>query len=166
MRRIAEKIGTAAFAALALAAPVSAYDHDLADAYAALFAPVQGEQAGKQLHLMKPDRFVERVKMGKPVVTVDIRTPEETRYFTGNLPGHLTIPLSALFQHEQLAKLPSDQPIVVMCKSGARATAAVTGLRSIGFDDAWVLKGGFKALSGYLGAPEANMVLDARTAAR
>ncbi len=36
--------------------------------------------------------------------------------------------MSELFKHEQLAKWPSDKPIVVLCKSGTRATAVATAL--------------------------------------
>jgi rhodanese-related sulfurtransferase len=43
-----------------------------------------------------------------------------------------------------------------MCLSGTRATAAGTALRHIGFDNVYILKGGFKALTGYLGPKEAN----------
>ncbi|MCB1785323.1 MAG: rhodanese-like domain-containing protein [Chromatiaceae bacterium] len=149
-----------------LAMPAIAYDQGRADQYAQMFAQVQGAKAGKALHLINPDQFVEAVRRGQPYVTLDIRTPEETQFFTGNLPGHLAIPLAQLFDHEQLAKLPTDRPIVVMCLSGTRATAAATALRSIGFEDTYVLKGGFKGLVGYLGPKEANKPLGPATAAR
>jgi rhodanese-related sulfurtransferase len=160
------QFATAILTGLLLAAPVSAYDQSGADEYAQMFAPVQGPKAGKELHLLKPEQFVNEVKAGKQFVTVDVRTPGETKFFTGNLPGHLVIPLSELFKHEQLAKLPTDKPIVVMCKSGTRATAAATALRQIGFKDTYVLKGGFKGLIAYLGAPEANKPFGPKTAAR
>ena len=152
--------------ALLMATSAIAYDHQLAAAYAQMFAPVKGATAGKELHMMKPEQFVKAVKSGKRFVTVDIRTPGETQFFTSNLQGHLVIPLSELFEQEQLAKLPTELPIVVMCKSGARATAAVTALRHIGFADSFVLKGGFKGLVTYLGAKEANQPLGPETAAR
>lgn len=151
---------------LLMAAPAVAYDHDAAADYARMFAPVQGAKAGKHLHLIKPAQFVDQVRAGKRFVTVDVRTPGETQFFTGNLPGHLVIPLSELFQADQLARLPTDQPIVLICKSGARATAAATALRDIGFAETFVLKGGFKGLIAYLGAPEANKPLGPKTAAR
>lgn len=160
------KLATAALLALSLAAPAAAYDHALADTYAQLFAPVSGAKAGKLLHLVKPDQFVREVRSGKPYVVVDIRTPAETRFVTVNLPGHLTIPLAELFQSEQLDRLPEDRPIVVLCKSGARATAAMTGLRQIGFKNTYVLKGGLQGLTAYMGPKEANMPLGPKTAAR
>lgn len=153
-------------AALVVAAPVSAYDQGGADEYAQMFASVQGAKVGKELQLLKPEQFVKQVRGGKQFVTVDVRTPGETQFFTSNLPGHLVIPLNKLFKPEQLAKLPKDKPIVVMCKSGTRATAAATALRRIGFAETYVLKGGFKGLVAYLGAKEANQPLGPKTAAR
>lgn len=153
-------------AALFLAAPATAYDRALADTYAEMFAPVQGPKAGKLLHLVKPDQFVKEVRQGKPYVMIDIRTPGETRFMTVNLPDHQMIPLAELFKHEQLAKLPTDRPIIIVCKSGTRATAAATGLRQIGFDNTYVLKGGLTGLITYLGPKEAYMPLGPETAGR
>ena len=166
MKRKYLQLATVLFASVLIAAPTAAYDHEEADGYAQMFSSVQGPKAGKHLHLIKPEQFVNEVRAGKEFVTVDIRTPGETRFFTGNLPGNLVIPLSELFKQEQLAKLPEDKPIVVMCKSGTRATAAATALRRIGFSETYVLKGGFKGLIAYLGAPEANKPLGPKTAAR
>ena len=166
MKRKFLQLSTVLLTALVVAAPVSAYDQSGADEYAQMFATVQGAKAGKELQLLKPEQFVKEVRGGKPFVTVDVRTPGETQFFTSNLPGHLVIPLAELFKPEQLAKLPTDKPIVVMCKSGTRATAAATALRRIGFSETYVLKGGFKGLIAYLGAPEANKPLGPKTAAR
>jgi rhodanese-related sulfurtransferase len=63
-------------------------------------------------------------------------------------------------------RLPEDKPIVVMCKSGTRATAAATALRTVGFEKTYVLKGGLKGLITYLGTKEANQPLGPETAAR
>ena len=166
MKRIYSQSVAALLASLLVATPTFAYDRGEAAAYAHMFASVDGPKAGKHLHLMKPEQFVSQVRAGKEFVTVDIRTPGETQFLTGNLPGHLVIPLSQLFQEDQLAKLPVDKPIVVFCKSGARATAALTALRDIGFKHVYVLKGGFKGLIAYLGAKEANQPLGPETAAR
>jgi rhodanese-related sulfurtransferase len=74
--------------------------------------------------------------------------------------------MNELFKHEQLARLPNDKPIVVLCKSGTRATAVATALRDVGFEDTYVLKGGFKGLIAYLGAKEANQPLGPKVSAR
>lgn len=161
-------ITTIVGAAMALAIPtsVTAYDTVMAESYAQLFQAVQGAKAGKQLHLLKADDFVARVKAGEPMIGLDIRTPAEAGLFTAALPGSLAIPLHELFEAENLARLPTDQPIVVLCKSGTRATAAGTALRHVGFDNVYILKGGFKALSDYLDARTANMPLGPKQAAR
>ncbi len=160
------KLVMAAVALMLLATPASAYDQQLAELYAEIFAPVQGPKAGKQLHLMKPDEFVAKVRQGAQLVMLDVRTPGETLFFTANVPGHMAIPMAELFQREHLAQLPTDRPIVVMCQAGVRATAVTTALRQVGFDKAYALKGGFKGLSPYLGPKEANMPLGPKTAGR
>lgn len=166
MKRKFIQLGVVALTALFVVAPANAYDRGMAEQYVQMFEPVQGPKAGKELHLIKPDQFVDEVKAGKQFVTVDIRTPNETMFFTGNLPGHLVIPLNQLFKHDQLAKLPDDKPIVVLCKSGTRATAAVTALRRVGFTESYVLKGGLTGLATYLGPKEANEPLGPKTAGR
>jgi rhodanese-related sulfurtransferase len=151
-------VGLAAVAGcLVLAGPVGAYDEDLAASYARLFEPVAGAKAGKSLHLMKPDVLVTRVKAGESVVMLDVRTPAETALFTATVPGALSIPLNRLFTTENLARVPTDTPVVVLCKSGTRATAAGVALRHIGFDNVFILKGGFKALNAYLDPRTANL---------
>jgi rhodanese-related sulfurtransferase len=166
MKRIDSRLAAMLMAGVLLASPTFAYDRADAEAYAQMFSSVQGAKAGKHLHMIQPQQFVEQVRAGKAYVTVDVRTPGETRFFTSNLPGHLVIPLETLFDHEQLAKLPTDKPIVILCKSGARAMAAATALRNLGFEQTYVLKGGFKGLVAYLGAKEANQPLGPATAGR
>ena len=141
---------------LIVSASAWSFDEDLAASYAKLFEPVAGAKAGKGLHLMAPKLFVSKIKAGERLVTLDIRTPAETAVFTSTLPGSLTIPIDRLFIADNLARLPTDAPVVVLCKSGTRATAAGTALRHIGFNNVYILKGGFKALSSYLDAKTAN----------
>ena len=128
-----------------------------------MFAPVKGAGAGKALHLMKPDAFLNKVKAKEPLVTIDIRTPAETGIYSVTLQGSLVIPVNELFTETNLALIPTDKTVVVLCVSGTRATAAGTALRHIGFENVYVLKGGFKALTGYLGPVEANTPLKPST---
>lgn len=146
----------AAAALLFTSAAAWSYDESLAASYARLFSPVMGEGAGKALHLMTAEAFLNKVRMGDRVVTLDIRTPAETCVFTTALANNLVIPLNELFIAENLARIPVDTPVLVLCKSGTRATAAGTALRHIGFDNVFILKGGFKALNDYLDAKTAN----------
>jgi rhodanese-related sulfurtransferase len=133
-----------------LSAPAWSYDADLAARYAQLFAPALDKATAKELHYLKPEGFLNQMKTGAPLVAVDIRTPLETAVFTMVLPGSMSIPLNELFRPANLARLPQDRPVVVLCHSGLRAGMAVVALRQIGFDQAFVLQGGYKALSDYL----------------
>ena len=154
LRRIC--IAATALSLLATAGAAWAYDEGLAESYAKLFEPVAGAKAGKALHLMKAQVFIDKVKAEVPLVTLDIRTPAETSVFTSALPGGLTIPIAKLFTPENLARIPTDKDVVVLCKSGTRATAAGTALRHVGFKNVFILKGGFKAINAYLDAKTAN----------
>ena len=150
--------------AVAFAGPAWSYDTAMAESYAQLFAPVKGAGAGKALHLIKPDSLLNKVKAKEPLVILDIRTPAETGVYSVTLPGSLMIPVDELFTETKLSLIPTDKTVVVVCMSGTRATAAGTALRHIGFENVYVLKGGFKALTGYLGPVEANTPLKPDTA--
>ena len=150
--------------AVAFAGPAWSYDTAMAESYAKLFAPVKGAGAGKALHLIKPDALLNKVKAKEPLVVLDIRTPAETGVYSVTLPGSLMIPVDELFTETKLSLIPTDKTVVVVCMSGTRATAAGTALRHIGFENVYVLKGGFKALTGYLGPVEANTPLKPDTA--
>ena len=139
------------------------YTELLAKSYAELFAPVQGAGAGKALHLIKPDAFLDKVKAKEPLVVLDVRTPAETDVYGVTLPGALMIPINELFTPANLARIPTDKTVVVLCLSGARATAAGTALRHIGFENVYILKGGYKALVAYLDPKKANTPLEPAT---
>lgn len=141
---------------LAASGSVWSYDADLAASYVLLFQPVSGAKAGKAMHLMAPEIFVKKIAEGERLVTLDIRTPAETSIFGSALPESLAIPINELFTPDELARVPTHIPVVVLCQSGTRATAAGTALRHIGFENVFILKGGLKALSGYLNAKTAN----------
>ena len=132
------------------------YDVVMAQSYEKLFSTVAGAKAGKELHLIKPDAFIEDLKKGKKYLAIDVRTPNESFVYTVSLPGSLRIPINELFTTKNLDRLPEDEPIVILCKSGARATAAGTALRHIGYKNVYILKGGFKALVSYLDPKVAN----------
>jgi rhodanese-related sulfurtransferase len=117
----------------------------LAASHAELFAGATGPQTGKALHLMPAAAFVDAGKAGKPVVVLDIRTPAESGIYGAWLEETLAIPLERLFLPEKLERVPTDQKVVVICKSGMGAAA--TALRHVGFDNVYCLKGGLMALA-------------------
>jgi molybdopterin-guanine dinucleotide biosynthesis protein A/rhodanese-related sulfurtransferase len=61
---------------------------------------------------------------------LDVRQPGE--YETAHVPGSLLIPLDQLGERQE--ELPRDQPLLVICRSGARSAAAVRALRAAGYD--------------------------------
>ncbi len=131
------------------------YDAELARSYEQFFSGVTGPGAGSALQFLSPEAFIGDLKRGTPVVAIDIRTPAEADLFTLSLPGSLRIPANQIFTPEKLALIPTDKPVVIVCKSGARAAAIGTSLRHVGFDNVHILKGGFQALADYYGPKEA-----------
>jgi rhodanese-related sulfurtransferase len=80
-------------------------------------------------------------------IFLDIRTVEEMNIVGLRTKNTLEIPFDALFEKENLDRLPADKPIVIVCQSGGRALQAATSLEMIGFKNAKVLYGGIIALA-------------------
>lgn len=81
------------------------------------------------------------------VTLLDVRTIGEAGVIALSGKNSLHIPIKDLFQKENLDKIPTKKPIVVICHSGTRATLAAIGLKRIGFKKIHVLKGGLIALA-------------------
>jgi len=66
-------------------------------------------------------------------VFIDVREPAE--FATGHVAGALNIPPAKLVAGEpkELKDLPRDTEVVVYCRSGMRARAAIPYLRKFGF---------------------------------
>jgi len=143
-------------ALMSLSFPAWSYDVEMAQSYASLFSQVNGAKAGKALHFMKPEGFIKALHSKKTVVPVDVRTSAETGLFSLTTSHTLRIPVHQLFQKENLDRIPADRKVVIICKSGARATAVGTALRHIGFDNVYILKGGFQALATKYGPKQAH----------
>lgn len=76
---------------------------------------------------------------------LDVRTPAEAKVVA--MPGALHIPLDQLMKAENLARLPKDGKIVVVCHSGNRAAAATALLKSVGISNVTYMNGGLIALT-------------------
>ena len=144
---------------LAVSAGVAAgprsYDAGAAARYAELFADAGGAGAGKAFHFVSPQAFVDRLANGEGYVAIDIRTPAETSLVALALEDSLSIPADRIFEPDNLERIPGDRPVMIICKSGARAAAVGTALRHIGFDNVYILKGGIQGLASYYGPAEA-----------
>jgi rhodanese-related sulfurtransferase len=61
---------------------------------------------------------------------LDVRQPDE--YEAGHVPGAVLVPLGELGARQ--SELPSDRPLLVICKSGGRSANAVQALTQAGYD--------------------------------
>ena len=141
---------------ISLGAAAGGYDAEMAASYADLFKPAVAASTGKALHLIKPERLLKDLQAGNELIALDVRTPNESDLLRMTLPGSMQMPINEVFLTENLDRIPQDKAVVVVCKSGTRATAVGTGLRHIGFDNVYILKGGLMALSAHLNAKNAN----------
>ena len=103
---------------------------------------------------VKTDALNEMMASASPVL-IDVREPGE--YAEGHLPGAINIPLRTLAQN--LDQIPTDQPVVVYCKSGHRAAMGTSALRILGYDNAKAFGGSYKAWTEADGAIEMEPVV-------
>lgn len=135
---------------LLYALPVLGYDAVLAERFQQFYAPFAGKDCAKSLQMMPPEAFVKAVQGDRKPFVLDVRTEQEAALYGITLTDSLRRSMQEVFAPDTLARLPTDRPIVVVCKSGARATAIAMGLRQIGFANTYVLKGGLAKLAAYV----------------
>lgn len=75
---------------------------------------------------------------------LDVRTPEE--FAQGHIAGAVNIPVQVLDQY--LSEIPTDQPIVLYCRSGNRSNQAMRILQGAGYTDIYDIDGGTIAWAG------------------
>jgi rhodanese-related sulfurtransferase len=91
---------------------------------------------------IEPKALTERIAWADPaLVVLDVRTPAE--FAEGHVPGAINIPHTELA--ERIAELSGarEKDIVVYCRSGTRAEAALGDLGKAGFKRLYHLKGDF-----------------------
>jgi rhodanese-related sulfurtransferase len=81
------------------------------------------------------DELAERREAGQ--VVLDVRNPDE--YEEAHVPGVVLIPLGELV--ERVDEVPTDGPLPVICRSGARSMQAAEYLRAQGIDAVNVVGG-------------------------
>jgi hydroxyacylglutathione hydrolase len=82
---------------------------------------------------------LDRLLANDSVTVIDIRNPGEREL--GTIPGAVPIPLAQL--RTRLELVPTDKPIVVHCAGGWRSSVAASLLRTLGFEQASDLVGGY-----------------------
>ncbi|MEV7794087.1 rhodanese-like domain-containing protein [Streptomyces sp. NPDC087512] len=83
------------------------------------------------------------VREGKAPRLLDVRTPGEFR--TAHIPGSYNVPLDTLREHRSELLTHLDEDVVLVCRSGARATQAEKALAEAGLPNLRVLEGGIVA---------------------
>lgn len=81
-----------------------------------------------------------------PVMVIDVRTPAE--YAGGHIAGSYNVPLDQLPEHAPALRNAAGDPIVLVCRSGARARQAERTLRQQAFPRVHTLDGGMTAWEG------------------
>jgi len=76
----------------------------------------------------------------RDALVIDVR--EDAEYATGHITNSRHIPLAQLADHLKALEKFKSRPIIVNCRSGARAASAVSVLRKNGFDEVFTLRGG------------------------
>lgn len=71
---------------------------------------------------------------------IDVREPEEYVGELGHIPGAELIVLNRL--PEKLEKLPKDQTVVFVCRSGGRSAQATAFAKMNGFEHVYNMQGG------------------------
>lgn len=83
------------------------------------------------------------VQEGRAPRLLDVRTPGEFR--TSHIPGSYNVPLNTLREHRAELLTHLDEDVVLVCRSGARASQAEQALAEAGLPNLRVLEGGIVA---------------------
>jgi rhodanese-related sulfurtransferase len=141
-----------ASALLGFAAVGFSYDPELAQKMDALFSQLSPEVIKKGYPIQVDiNQLFEMIKKKEDFVILDIRTPQEQSIVGSTWKNTLNIPMHEVFKPENLSKIPKDKKVVVVCHSGERAWAVVTGLRAAGFNNVYHFKGGIKEIADKVG---------------
>ncbi|MGW6414632.1 rhodanese-like domain-containing protein [Streptomyces sp. NPDC055055] len=90
------------------------------------------------------------VQEGRAPRLLDVRTPAE--FSTAHIPGSYNVPLATLREHRAELLTHLDEDVVLVCRSGARASQAEKALAEGGLPNLRVLEGGIVAWEA-VGAP-------------
>lgn len=85
----------------------------------------------------------ELIDSGRAPRLLDVRTPAE--FESAHIPGAYNVPLDLLKEHREELRGHLDDDVVLICRSGARATQAERTLAGVGLPNVKVLTGGMLA---------------------
>ncbi|GAA3511366.1 rhodanese-like domain-containing protein [Georgenia daeguensis] len=93
--------------------------------------------------VLNPDALAERLSSTTPPRLIDVRTPAE--FETVHIPGAYNVPLDTLKEHREEIAGHLDEDVVLVCRSGQRATQAKEALATAGLPNLHLLDGGMQA---------------------
>ncbi|MFF2012374.1 rhodanese-like domain-containing protein [Streptomyces sp. NPDC058195] len=99
--------------------------------------------AERTVHTISPAALRRLTEEGRAPRLLDVRTPAEFR--TAHIPGAYNVPLHTLREHRAELRSHLDEDIVLVCRSGARASRAEQALAEAGLPGLRVLDGGMTA---------------------
>lgn len=141
------KILSAVTATFVLTTSGLAYDQNKAKEFDAFFSKFTQQACANSKLFISAAETMDMIRKQENYLLLDIRTDGEASVIALSDTKSLHIPLEHLFEENNLAKLPTDRPILILCHSGTRATMGATGLKMIGFSNARVIQGGLISLS-------------------
>ena len=124
-----------------------AYDAEKAEELSKFYSHMTQKTCADSKLFIKADEALKMLREKKKFTFLDVRTEGENAILGLNGGNALHIPINILFKKENLDKLSADNPIVIVCHSGTRATLAAIGLKRLGFKKVHVVKGGMIALA-------------------
>lgn len=127
------------------------YDKELAKRFDMMFSMMTPEMIAKRPCQVTTNQLIDMIKKKEPFVILDVRTPQEMAIVGITWKDKLEIPVDQLFRPENLAKLPKDKTIIVVCHVGDRAAAVTIALRAIGFEKAFQFRGGIAEMAKEVG---------------
>lgn len=96
---------------------------------------------GRQV--VRPDALLLQLQQDDTPRVLDVRTPAE--FESAHIPGAYNVPLDTLKEHREEIARHLDEDVVLVCRSGQRATQAEQALASAGLLNVRVLQGGMQA---------------------
>ncbi len=92
-----------------------------------------------------PQQAHDLIDSASDLTIVDVREPYEYCDAGGHIPGALNYPWSSGVLRARFEELPTDGPILVVCRSGGRSNAAASFLDSSGFSQVYDMMGGMSS---------------------
>jgi SulP family sulfate permease len=90
---------------------------------------------------MTATQLWQQLRSSTPPVVIDVREPRE--FYRGHIPQATLIPLPTFL--DSAPELPTDRPIVFVCRSGRRSSRVAAMLHTHGHNRMMVLDGGMLA---------------------